>query len=213
MMKVTAVIPAYNEESTIGDVVRTVSRVPLVDEVVVVSDGSSDATADVARRYGAKVIELPENVGKGAAMREGVQAAGGDIILFVDADLIGLTGQHITDLLRPVLTGEADATIGLFERGRIATDLAQVVAPFLSGQRAVRREFLKGFWDQEVAGFEVEVALTRFLRKKGARVTEVILGDLTQRMKEEKLGVWRGFLARMKMYWEILRFAQRRSHR
>lgn len=212
-MKVSAVVPAYNEEATIGDVVSTVAQVPLIDEVVVVSDGSVDGTAEVARKYGAKVIEMAANVGKGAAMKEGVLASDGDIILFVDADLIGLTGQHITDLLRPVLSGEADATVGLFERGRIATDLAQVVAPFLSGQRAVRREFLKDFWDQEVAGFEVEVALTRCLKKKGARVTEVVLGDLTQRMKEEKLGVMRGFLARMKMYWEILRFAQRRSHR
>ena len=208
MSKVAVIIPAYNEEKTLGDVIRVVKTVPVVDEIIVISDGSTDKTAEVARASGALCIELDQNVGKGGAMKAGIDRADADIFVFLDADLIGLQAQHVIDLVDPVLNGGADMTIGIFDKGRMATDWAQVVAPYLSGQRAVKREILLAVSGLDIARYGVEMALTRHIREHPIRVQEVIMCNLTHLMKEEKLGLLRGFLARMKMYWEIVRYTQ-----
>jgi hypothetical protein len=114
-------------------------------------------------------------------------------------------------LLDPVLKTEADMTVGVFEDGRGATDLAQLVAPFLSGQRAVRREIVTEMFrlqpDTDVARFGIEVALTRYVNHSGYKTQEVSLGEMSHRMKEEKLGLVKGAAARLKMYYEILKYA------
>jgi glycosyltransferase involved in cell wall biosynthesis len=206
---VAAVIPAYNEEQTIGRVLDVVCRLPLIDEVIVVSDGSTDRTAAVARAHGARVIELATNMGKGAAMQVGVQATAADVLLFLDADLIGLTAQHVLSLLEPVVSGRSDMAVGVFDGGRPVTDLAQAIAPYLSGQRAVHRCVLEEVGDLEGVGYGVELALTRYIRRNRSRVTEVLLPDLTHLTKEEKLGFVKGFAARMRMYWEIVKVLPR----
>jgi glycosyltransferase involved in cell wall biosynthesis len=206
--RAVAVIPAYNEEQTLGAVINVTKQVAEIDQVIVISDGSTDKTAQVARAYGATVIELEQNLGKGGAMKVGIDSADAEIFVFLDADLIGLRPDHVKALLKPVLEDRADMVIGVFDRGRVATDLAQVVAPYLSGQRAVKRSVLQGVSGMELARFGVEIALTRHLRKSDTRVIEVTLENLTHRMKEEKLGLLRGFMARMKMYWEILKYTQ-----
>ncbi|HEY8418688.1 MAG TPA: glycosyltransferase family 2 protein [Limnochordales bacterium] len=204
-MKVAAVIPAYNEARHIARVLRRVVRSTAVQEVIVVCDGCEDNTAAVARRFPVRVVELPENVGKGGAMMAGVRQTDAPVILFLDADLVGLRNSHIQDLVEPVVQGTADMSVGVFDHGRLATDLAQRLAPFLSGQRAVRREILEQIPDLEHSRFGVEVALSRYAEKQGLRVVKVPLPGLAQVMKEEKAGLWRGFRARMRMYWEILK--------
>lgn len=204
-MKTAVIIPAYNEEKTIGNIIDVVRGVPFVEEIIVVSDGSVDNTAEVARAHQARVITLEENLGKGGAMMVGVNSTDADLILFLDADLIGLNSGHVVDLLLPVLEGRAEMTVGVFEHGRLATDLAQFFAPYLSGQRAVRRDILQHLSNLEVTRFGVEVALTRFAKSAGISVVEVELRNMTHVMKEEKLGLVRGFLARLRMYWEIAR--------
>lgn len=202
-MKVSAVIPAYNEAKTVGDVVRAIKPIELIDEIIVVSDGSWDDTPAVAQAAGAKVIALQENIGKGGAMMVGVRESKHDVILFLDADLIGLEAEHVYKLLEPVLFDQADMAVGIFEGGRAVTELAQIVAPFLSGQRAVKRFIMEAIARLDLTRFGVEVALTRYVHEHGLRVEEVYLQDLTHVMKEEKLGLVKGFMARMKMYWEI----------
>lgn len=204
-MKTAAIVPAYNEEQTISGVVRTLLRSSKIDEVFVVSDGSEDRTALRAKRCGAKVIELAENVGKGGAMKAGVDAVTADVLLFIDADLLGLTQRHINQLLDPIYDGTADMTVGVFEEGRLATDLAQKIAPFLSGQRAVKRALFSAIPEVEHSRYGVEMALSRYADKQDLPVTVVNLKDLSQIMKEEKEGVARGLWSRVKMYWEILR--------
>ncbi|WP_041366984.1 glycosyltransferase family 2 protein [Natranaerobius thermophilus] len=201
-----AIIPAYNEESTIGNVLSVLNNSRVIDQTVVVSDGSTDNTVQVSREFGANVIELEENVGKGGAMKAGLDNITADIILFLDADLIGLTSIHIEALLLPVINNEADMTVGIFEKGRIATDFAQKVAPYLSGQRAVAKKVLTDISDINMSRFGVEVALNRHIEENNIRVKEVILQDVSHVMKEEKFGVLRGFAARMKMYWEIVKY-------
>jgi len=208
--KLAVIIPAYNEDKTIGTVLDAIREVPEVDEIIVVSDGSTDGTVQEAqRRSGVKVIELDKNRGKGAAMKAGIDATTAEVVAFLDADLVGLTPDHLRQLIAPVLRGEADMSVGLFGGGRLATDLAQIVTPFLSGQRAVKKPFLADLDEMEVARFGIEVALTRKAQKTGMRVQQVVLDQLTHVMKEEKRGFWKGLRDRLKMYWEIVRYAQR----
>ncbi len=204
-MKVAAIVPAYNEETTISNVLRTLKHSPLINEVIVVSDGSKDRTAEISRRCGAKVVELEENVGKGGAMKVGTLHTDADVYLFIDADLIGLKNQHISELLEPVLRESVEMTVGVFEHGRLATDLAQKIAPFLSGQRAITKDLFNKIPDLENSRFGVEMALSRYADKNKTPVTTVHLVDLYQIMKEEKRGFFKGFVMRIKMYWEILR--------
>jgi len=203
MSTVTAVIPAYNEEGTIGEIVTVLGNIEEIQEIIVVSDGSEDATAEEAKKAGAQVIELSENIGKGGAMMAGVERAHSDIILFLDADLIGLTPAHVKSMIDPVIRGEVEMSIGIFEKGRLATDLAQIVAPYLSGQRALRKDLLKAIEDIEDCGFGVEVALTKYAHDHHIKMKEVELFGMTHIMKEEKMGLTKGLAARMKMYWEI----------
>jgi glycosyltransferase involved in cell wall biosynthesis len=211
-MTISAVIPAYNEEHTIADIVTVLTMVPEVEEIIVVSDGSTDQTPDVARQAGAQVIELSHNLGKGGAMMIGAESTKNDIILFLDADLIGLTTDHVRSLIYPVMTGEAEMTIGIFEGGRFATDLAQTVAPYLSGQRALRKGLFHKMDNLEVSRFGVEVALTWYAEKHHIRTKEVELIGMTHIMKEEKLGLAKGLAARMKMYWEIAKVVKKNIH-
>ncbi len=110
LIKITAIIPAYNEEKTIGSVVLGTRQRVL--RVIVVDDGSQDKTAEIAKLAGAKVLVHPQNQGKGAALKTGFQAArDSDIIVTLDSD-----GQHepreISRLLEPILNGEADVVNG-----------------------------------------------------------------------------------------------------
>ncbi|MDI6895056.1 MAG: glycosyltransferase [Bacillota bacterium] len=203
-MKVAAVVPAYNEERTIGAVLSVLVKCRGLDEVVVVSDGSTDGTARVARSFGVKVVELESNRGKGAAMAAGVAATDAPLVVFLDADLVGLREEHVTDLVLPVIQGEADMTMGTFTGGRLSTDLAQAITPFLTGLRAMRRQVIAEMPAVEVTRYGVEVALTRHARRQHLRVKEVPLPGLSQVMKEEKLGFWAGFARRLRMYWEII---------
>ena len=86
------------------------------------------------------MIELKRNVGKGGAMIAGVKATKADIVCFVDADLAGLTGAHIDAIIKPVLEGRCDMCIGVFRGGEYWSDMAQKISPYISGQRAMRRE-------------------------------------------------------------------------
>ena len=107
---VTAIIPAFNEEIPIGSVV--LSTLKYVDQVIVVDDGSSDRTAEIALMAGAEVVKHPVNRGKGAALKTGFQSVGDrDIVVTLDGD-----GQHnpgeIPKLLKPIIEGEADIVNG-----------------------------------------------------------------------------------------------------
>ncbi len=199
------IIPAYNEEKRIARVIHAALETPNVAEVIVVDDGSLDHTARVAGHAGARVIALPTNLGKGGAMRAGAVATASEFIVFLDADLVGLNPGHIISLLEPVVGGNADMTIGLFGQGRRSTDLAQKITPFLTGQRAMRREMFLGIPGIEDTRFGVEVTLTRHAKDKNLRVQNVRLPGVTQVMKEEKRGFFRGFQARIRMYWEVLK--------
>ncbi len=204
-VKVAAVIPAYNEADNIWRVLEVLSQPACpVDEVIVVDDGSQDGTAEVAARYGARVVRHGCNRGKGDALLTGFRATGAEVLLTLDADLVGLRIHHVRRLLEPVLGGEADMSVGVFIQGRGPTDWALRLTPVLSGQRCFRRAAIRGLELLAGTGFGAEVVLSRLARRSGARIMHVQLVGLTQRMKEEKRGFWRGVRDRARMYVEIL---------
>ncbi|AFS78570.1 putative glycosyl transferase family 2 protein [Gottschalkia acidurici 9a] len=205
MYSITAIVPAYNEEKTIGDVLSEIKKVKIIDDIIVVSDGSTDRTVEIAKSYNVKVVDLSENLGKGGALKEGVDKCISEIILLLDADLIGLNTKHIEDLLLPVIEGEVDMTIGLFNKGRLSTDFAQKVTPYLSGQRAIRRYIIDNISDIEMTRYGVEAAVTKYVKENNINSKRIPLEKLTHMMKEEKFGVVKGFTERMRMYWEVIK--------
>ena len=132
--KVTVVIPALNESGTIGRIVESVK--PFADEVVVVDDGSVDATAEIARDFGAQVVSHAKNEGYDRSIEDGFRHAvgrGAEIVVTFDAD-----GQHLADnipmLIDPILKNEADLVVGLRPyRARVTEHLFAWVSKMKGG--------------------------------------------------------------------------------
>ena len=204
-LRVAAILPAFNEETRITRVLEAVTSSPAISEIWVVDDGSADRTYQVASAVpGVKAVRLRQNLGKGAAMMAGALQTTADALLFLDADLSGLTPRHIADLIEPVLTGRADMTVGVFRGGRFLTDLAQKLAPHISGQRCMlRSSFLQASHVSELR-YGVEMALYRHAQAQELRIESVTMLGVTHPMKEEKIGFIRGTIARVHMYVEVI---------
>ena len=203
----TVLIPAYNEEETIGQVVEAVK--PAGFPVVVVDDGSSDRTAERAAAAGAQVVRLPTNRGKGGAYAAGLAEVASPYVILLDADLTGLKPEHLLVLLDPLLEGEADMAVGVFRGGRWLSDIGNRITPQLSGQRALARDRLRELPGLAQARYDVELKLTRHARSRGWRVRYVPLEGVGQKLKEEKRGLLAGLAHRLRMYLQILRYALR----
>lgn len=203
-MEATVLIPAYNEEATVARVVEVAKEAGF--PVVVADDGSQDATSEEAAKAGAQVVRLGQNRGKGGAVAQGLKEVTTPFVLLLDADLVGLRAEHLHALLAPVLEGKAEMTVGVFQGGRFSTDLAMRLTPFLSGQRALRTEALRRVPGLEAARYDLELLLTRHGKREGWRVLYLPLTGVSQVMKEEKRGLIPGFLHRLRMYREILRY-------
>lgn len=218
-MKIAAVVPAYNEEARIGRVLDTLLASDAVQEIVVVDDGSLDGTAAAAEGHPAaaagklRLLRHSPNRGKGAAMRTGAEETDAEVIVFFDADLIGLTPPHVAALVAPVASGKFAMALGVFRGGRGATTLAQILAPNISGQRAIRRDVFLAIPCLSKSRYGVELAITGFVLEEGLPMTRVVLTDVTHPMKEEKLGLFRGAAARMRMYRQMLPYLLRRRQR
>jgi glycosyltransferase involved in cell wall biosynthesis len=207
LMTVAAIIPAYNEEHRIAAVLTAVTAVQMVGSVIVVNDGSEDGTQAAAQAVpGVEVLTLPKNGGKGGAMRAGALHAQADVLLFFDADLIGLTPRHVEDLLAPVCAGDATMAMGIFRGGRLWTDMAQFFAPAITGQRAIRRDVFLQIPDLETVGYGIELAINEYVYRQGLVRRDVTLRGVTHPMKEEKLGWAKGAASRMQMYRQMLKF-------
>ncbi len=203
-MKVAAIVPAYNEKDRISAVLDAVKSAQTIDEIVVVSDGSTDGTFElVSADRDVKTVRLETNQGKGGAMREGAMSTDADVILFLDADLVGMDGEKVDAIVRPVAEDRADMAIGIFKGGRGATDLAQFLTPYISGQRAMQREVFLDIPKLDGVRSGVETAITKYFRARRLRVERVTLHGCTHCMKEEKLGYLNGFVSRLKMYLDI----------
>ena len=199
----SVIIAAWNEERTIEEVIRVFQSHPKCCEVVVVSDGSTDGTADVARRAGARVLELPENLGKGEAMERGVEASTTDIIFFSDADILGLNLEIISSIADPVLEGAYAMSIGI--QGRSIYWLNRILHffPLLGGERVIRRDLWYAVPKKFRTRFKIETALNYYSKKFGKTAHFTLFPDMRQVKKEFKYGFLKGFWLRIKMFAEV----------
>lgn len=205
-MRTTAIVAAYNEEGTIADVLRALTASPLIDEVIVVSDGSEDKTVEIARTFdGVRTVALHENHGKGFAMAVGVATATNDTLFFCDGDMYNVTEEHISALVTPVLNGDCDMNIGVRNRGDVKNflHLRMKCGPILSGIRVMRREVFETVPPQYQSHFKIEAALNCFCARAGFRQQETVIYDLGHVIKESKRGLADGLQARWKMSREV----------
>ena len=169
--RVAVIVPAYNEEDTVGSVVEVIKKVSFVDEIIVVNDGSSDNTAEEALKAGARVITHENNKGKGEALLTGYNSVKCDIIAFIDADIHNLTSKKVEAMIKPILLGNAEITKTKFSResGRVTELTAKPLLNYffpeisfeqpLSGQFAAKKEALKKINFEKDYGVDVGIVI------------------------------------------------------
>lgn len=205
-MRTTAIVAAYNEEKTIAAVLRALTSSPMIDEVIVVSDGSEDRTVEIARGFdGVRTIALRDNYGKGFAMAVGVANASNDTFFFCDGDMYNVTEEHIAALIGPVVRGECDMNIGVRDRGAVANflHLKMKCGPVLSGIRVMRREVFETVPPQYQSHYKIEAALNCFCARAGYRQQQTVIYGLDHVIKESKMGLSDGLHARWRMSREV----------
>lgn len=213
-MTVTVVLPAYNEETRIVDTVSAVKSLDLVDEIIVVNDGSTDRTAERVREFGVTLINLSANQGKGGAMNAALPYINSDIVVFLDADL-GSSAVEAIKIIRVVKDGLCDLAIAAFPpptrkggfglvKGTASWAIRragkmEATAP-LSGQRAMTRKALEMLspFDED---YGVELGMTIKALALGLRVMEV---PTTMSHKETGRDI-KGFLHRGKQFIDVVR--------
>lgn len=204
---IAAIVPAYNEEKTIGNVLKTLLTAKEIDEIIVVSDGSIDKTVQISKSFEVKVLEGSERTGKGNAMKKGVKSTGAQIIAFFDADLIGLAPEHILQLVQPILKNEAEMVVGIRDRIGETPLFLLKIDPLLAfgGERALKREIFENLPERFSRGFEIETALNFYCKINKLLVKYVKLKGLKMVVKERKYGFLKGFWERLKMEGEMVK--------
>ncbi|HTY35723.1 MAG TPA: glycosyltransferase family 2 protein [Bacteroidota bacterium] len=193
-VKVTAIVCAYNEETTIARVLTTLVESPAIHEIVVVNDGSLDKTGAYIDKHShspkVQVITFDTNRGKGYAMAEGVIAAHNDILMFVDADLLNFRGHFIDLLLDPLKRGLADMVIG-HPTENMADEKLNPFKP-LSGERTVyRADVLPLVEEMRKSRFGVETLINLSYQSRRKRIHYVPLWGLVHPIKFQKYSLAR----------------------
>lgn len=189
----TAIVCAYNEEKTVAGVVEALRLTRYVDEVIVVDDGSTDGTSEVLRGCQSdpkvRVLRLETNQGKGCALAEGIQAARGPLLLFVDADLLNWDACFGELVLEALLDGRAAMTIGYPLREGDKLDVLDGFGLIrgLSGERALWREDILPLLPAlRESRFGAETLMNLHYRKLDKPVQIVPLPGLVHPVKVEK---------------------------
>jgi len=204
---ISIIIPALNEQNTIGQVIQFCFADPLVTEVIVVDDKSTDNTVAISIKEGATVV-ISETRGKGISMRDGIKLAKNQVLVFLDADIHPYPEKTISNLVKPILNNECDFTKGAFARnaGRVtelvAKPLLRIFFPELSafqqplsGMIAGKKSFLNKIDFFTDYGVDVGILIDMFLMQ--ARVQEVNIGYIENKSKPwQELGKMSSEVAR-----------------
>ena len=201
------VIPARNEEGTVGDVARAAGAARGVGRVLVVDDGSTDGTAAAARAAGAEVVAArPAGApggDKALALAAGVRASAAPVLVFFDADILRPCPGHFEALAAPVLSGEVALSCGLLDYGPLRTRFYLHLPP-ITGLRALRREIFEGVPEARRRGFRIEILVNEVAVRRGEPTAIRVLHGLGHRSKLQKLGWRRGLPAHLRMSAELL---------
>ena len=224
-MKLSIIIPCYNEETTVEEIVAVVKATPYDKEIIIVDDGSTDDTREVLKQYEhdpiVKVYLQPQNMGKGAALRRGFSEATGDVVIIQDADL-EYTPDDYPKLLAPIEAGRADVVYGSrFQGGagrvlyyrhtmgnklltflsNLATDLN--LTDMETCYKVFKREVIQNIvLESDRFGFEPEVT-AKLAKMRDVVVYEVPISYHGRTYEEGKKITWRDGVSAL---WCILKY-------
>jgi glycosyltransferase involved in cell wall biosynthesis len=222
-MKLSVVIPVYNEKNTVSEILHRVLASGLADEIVVVDDGSTDGTAEILRAQKEKkvhVITFPKNRGKGAAVRAGIEAVKGDLVLIQDADL-EYDPRDIPALLKPIEENLADVVYGSRFLGgprrmtmywhavanHLLTSLTNILYNTIltdmeTGYKLFKREVLLNIRIRSTS-FDFEPEITAKLLKMKVRIFEI---PITFNPRDYSDGKKINFIDAVAAFWALLKF-------
>ena len=204
--QISCIICAFNEGPRIASVLEIATTHPLINEVIVVDDGSTDETSEVVRSFpSVKLISYIVNQGKSHAMATGAAEAKYDLLMLLDADLKGLKYEHITALAIPVLSGNADISLSL---RRNSLWIYRVIGlDFVSGERVLNKELLCGSLKEvfDLPRFGIEVYINSQIITRRLSIAVASWPHVTQSRKTEKLGYWKGVLAEWRMISDLFK--------
>lgn len=192
---VSAIVPVFNEEKTVANVVKVLLKNNLIDEVICINDASTDKTLMILEKFKDKIklINFKKNKGKGGALVEGIKIAKGEIITFIDADLTTLSDSHIRALLEPVFEDKTRVVLGYPSNGWIPPD----VFSNLTGERVYYKKDLFPLLEEMAkTRFGVEVFLNNFFSKKETkRIPLEQLRGLYKYEKRNSVNAFREYLS------------------
>jgi glycosyltransferase involved in cell wall biosynthesis len=204
--KLTCIICAHNEAPRIAGVLGVASVHPLLSEVIVVDDGSTDGTADIVRSFPCvQIISLPERRGKSRAFAAGVGAARHDYIMHLDADLKHLTAANITALAEPVLSGRCGMSISV--RKNSLAIYRWLGLDFVSGERVLPKRIVAACLSEidALPGFGIEAYINARIIEEQLCIAVVVLDNVINTRKAVKVGRFRGTLADWATALDVLR--------
>lgn len=180
--KVSVIVPGYNEEKNIQKVLLQLSSCSSIDEIICVNDGSTDNTIDVIKQVpNIQCIDLKKNSGKAYAIAKGIEKAKGDIVLFLDADMIGFTDAIIQKLIKPLLSKKYSGVLGYPNNYRF-----DIVFRPLTGQRAYfKKDLLPHLSELKHKKYGLELYLNYLYKDKHIKIF-ALPKTLKHQLKHEK---------------------------
>lgn len=172
-----------------------------VRDVIVVDDGSTDATAELAEAAGAIVVRRQGGGSKAHAMAAGVAASDADAILFVDADVLGLTIAHLDAICAPVVERRAAMSLGTFDYG--FWNRLVLRFPPTTGERIVPRWVFEAIPPSKLDGYTIEIRINEVVCEARLPIVARVMAGVTHRTKRDKFGPLEGWRRTWRMFWDL----------
>lgn len=209
-MKVSCIIPAYNEEKSIATTLNTIT--PLLNwdlfEIIVINDSSNDQTQDILNSYPVQknlhLIHNTNNLGKSRTVTRGIELAKGDYILLLDADLLHLTKQNIIDLIAPIKSWKSRSSIAFIKNSRPLPPFKKI--DYCNGQRVIPTTLLKqNIWKiSNLLWYGLEIFLNQLLIQNNISLASVHRDNVENDFHQNKDGRIKGRIKNLKIWRHIL---------